>query len=168
MSPLLFQIRRHFHFGIKLFCKEVLGLVSYSPHVQISCLVFWSHVLFTSCPHFMPCFLVTCVTQFMSTFHAFFFWRLVKFLMSKQKETRLGQTKGEHNVDFLSEKWGGDPITFISSGVTSGAWFFLERLVGGGGFGGGGERGGPFYFLFVLAASTHVSKFLFLFSPFLV
>jgi hypothetical protein len=69
--------------------------------------------------------------------------------MSKQKETRLGQTKGEHNVDFLSEKWGGDPITFISSGVTSGAWFFLERLVGGGFLVGWGEGGSilfPFCF----------------------
>lgn len=88
--------------------------------------------------------------------------------MSKRKETRQGQTKGEHNVDFLSEKWGGDPLTLASSGVTSGAWFLKNDWGGGKGFWMGGEGGCPFYFLFVLAASTQGSKFLFLFFPFLV
>lgn len=70
--------------------------------------------------------------------------------MSKRKETRQGQTKGEHNVDFLSEKWGGDPLTLASSGVTSGAWFFKKRLGGWEGVldGWGGGLSILFYFCF--------------------
>ncbi len=122
-SHLLFQIRRHFHFGIKLLCKE-------GPWV--SCLI---HLM----SRFHALFLVSCVIHLMSTFHALFFGHMCysthvhisclvfletcKVTHDKTKRNKKGSKKGEHNVDFLSEKWGGDPITFISSGVTSGACF---------------------------------------------
>lgn len=53
-------------------------------------------------------------------------------------------------------------------GSRVGLGFKKNDCGGGKGFWMGGEAGCPFYFLFVLVASTQGSKFLFLFFPFLV